>query len=65
MLDYSLLKTDMARLFEDSGHYGDGNPKREREFYERFSDDLGKLSDVFGVEMKLSHHGQTQIAPAP
>lgn len=57
--DYRVLKMEMARIYADHGHYGDGNPAREHEMFKFFSDSFGQLVDQFGHEMKLSYVNQS------
>ncbi|SLK12048.1 hypothetical protein [Novosphingobium mathurense] len=51
---YGALKDEMERTYLLSGHYGDGNPERERDILLMISEYHRGLADIFGDEMKLT-----------
>jgi hypothetical protein len=51
--NYRVLKMEMERIYQDEGHYGDGNPKREHDLFIWISGRFSDLPDIF-EELKLS-----------
>jgi hypothetical protein len=46
-VDYSGLQEEMARTFREAGHYGEGNPARQREGMIWFGKRMETLPDLF------------------
>lgn len=52
-VEFQALKATMSHTFNTQGHYGDGNPERERVALEWFIERFRTLPDLFD-ELKLS-----------
>lgn len=47
---------DMSAIFKREGHYGEGNPEKQRDISNWLDERLRTLSELFGEELKLSDH---------